>query len=473
MDRFEDLKLSEQLMNAINRLNFNVPTLIQKETIPLILKGKDIIGESATGSGKTLAFGAGIVDKCNPGEGIQAVVLLPTRELAEQVKDEIIKISYKKPLKVFAIYGGISINPQINNLRRADVVIATPGRFLDHMERRTIDTSKVKILVLDEADRMVEMGFIEDVERIIRACPKNRQTLLFSATMYGPAKEIAMRYMKEPITVHATKMVDPSKLKQTYYETPSNLKKELLAHLLQKDNTDLSMVFCNTRRATEMLVKALKLFNVKSVAIHGGMTQVKRLRTIELFHEGKFNTLICTDVAARGLHIEGVTHIYNYDLPREAGDYVHRIGRTARAGKKGLVVNVLSPRDHDSFSRILRTYRTYEIIKVERPYLKPGPKSEYSPRDDSPKKRYGNDAPRGRGNFPRGRYGNDAPRERSQGRDNSRGGSGGYSRGPSRDSRPGSNRRDSPGKKRPFSRNVSPDFVRRRQLFVFLAYIFI
>ncbi|MBR9675419.1 DEAD/DEAH box helicase [Candidatus Woesearchaeota archaeon] len=384
MNTFKQLNLSEQLTIAIDRLHFTEPTQIQRETIPLILDGKDVIGESATGSGKTLAFGAGIIKNCHPKKGVQAIVLVPTRELAEQVKDEMIKISYNKPLRMLAVYGGVSINPQIERLRRTDVVIATPGRLLDHMDRRTINMSNVKILVLDEADRMVEMGFIDDVEKIIRECPRDRQTLLFSATMYGPAKKIAMRHMKDPVTVHATKMVDPTKLKQTYYDTPGNLKNDLLVHLLKKEESDLVMVFCNTRRATDMVVRALKTNSIRSAAIHGGLAQAKRLKTIELFHKGQFNVLVCTDVAARGLHIEGVTHIYNYDIPSEPGDYVHRIGRTARAGKEGVVINILANRDHDSFSRLITVHREFVIEKVERPYLKASVKN--SNEDSSPKK---------------------------------------------------------------------------------------
>ena len=370
MTAFEKLGLSEQLMSAINKLGFKEPTQIQRETIPLILEGKDVIGGSATGSGKTLAFAAGIIERCVPKKGVQAIVIVPTRELAEQVKDEIIELSYKKPLKILAVYGGVSINPQINYLRRTDVVVATPGRLLDHLSRKTINTSKVKIIVLDEADRMVEMGFIEDVERIIRACPNDRQTMLFSATMHGLAKKIAKKYMNDPETVHAEKMVDPSKLKQAYYDVPSKLKKALLIHLLQKEKSDLVMVFCNTRRETDMLVEVLKNNKIKAASIHGGLNQAKRLNTIDMFHRGKFQVLVCTDVAARGLHIEGITHIYNFDIPKEPGDYVHRIGRTARVGKSGLVINILSNRDHGSFSRLIRTYREFDIKREEAPHIK-------------------------------------------------------------------------------------------------------
>ncbi|MFT4304616.1 MAG: DEAD/DEAH box helicase, partial [Candidatus Woesearchaeota archaeon] len=361
MDSFQNFKLSEQLMNAIKKLGFKKATLIQKDTIPLILEGKDIIGESATGSGKTLAFGTGIIENTIKGKGIQSIVLVPTRELAEQVKEEIIKLSYKKDLVITAIYGGVSINPQIDKLKKTEIVIATPGRCLDHLSRRTINLSKVKILVLDEADRMVEMGFIEDVEKIIKECPKERQTLLFSATMYDAAKEIVNKHMKNPIKVNATKMVDPTKLKQCYYNVPNKLKKELLVHLLEKEKSDLVMVFCNTRVQTDYIVEALKKNKIKCAAIHGGLNQNKRLKTIEMFHNGKFNALVCTDVAARGLHIHGVTHIYNYDIPKEPSDYVHRIGRTARAGEDGLVINILAPRDHDNFSKIVRDFSEFNI----------------------------------------------------------------------------------------------------------------
>ncbi len=369
MKLFEKLNLSDQLLEAISRLGFKEPTQIQRDTIPLILKGKDVIGESATGSGKTLAFGAGIIHNSNSREGIQALVLVPTRELAEQVKDEMIKLSFNKDLKIIAIYGGVGINPQIDNLKIAEVVIATPGRLLDHLNRRTINTKQIKILVLDEADRMVEMGFIQDVEKIIKSTPENRQTLIFSATMAGPAQSIAQRYMKHPTVVHATKMVDPSKLKQVYYKISQNLKRELLVNLLKKEDSDLVMVFCNTRRGTEMVGKVLKGNKIKSAHIHGGLNQNKRLKTIEMFHKGKFQVLVCTDVAARGIHIEGITHIYNFDMPAEPGDYVHRIGRTARAGKTGLVINIISPRDDKSFARLIKTYRNFEIKQGERPKL--------------------------------------------------------------------------------------------------------
>ncbi|MDD5178417.1 MAG: DEAD/DEAH box helicase, partial [Candidatus Nanoarchaeia archaeon] len=248
MKSFEELGLSQQLILAIKKLGFNSPTQIQEEAIPLIMDGKDVIGESATGSGKTLAFGCGVIQHVNPKEGLQALILTPTRELAEQVKDSIIKLSHQKPLGIIAVYGGVSINPQIKDLSRSEVVVATPGRLLDHIERRTVNLSRVKLLVLDEADRMLDMGFMDDVEQIIRLCPAKRQTLFFSATILPYITKLANKHMKNPIKVLAVKMVDPSKLKQEYYDVTKNMKMSLLIHLLQSEKTGLVMVFCNTRR---------------------------------------------------------------------------------------------------------------------------------------------------------------------------------------------------------------------------------
>lgn len=368
MNLFENFGLSHQLLTSIRQLGITTPTQIQGLSIPHIMLGKDVIGESATGSGKTIAFGCGIIDQVIPRKGLQALILTPTRELAEQVKDHLKQLSNQ--LKIISVYGGVSINPQIQDLSRAEVVVATPGRLLDHLQRRTIDTSKIKLLVLDEADRMVDMGFIDDVERIIRTCPKKRQTMFFSATISSHVKNLAKRYMIEPKNVSAVNMVDPSKLKQIYYNVPKNMKLSLLVHLLQQESSGLVMVFCNTRRNTDFVSRILKTNKINAIAIHGGLSQNKRTRTINLFNEAKVGVLVCTDVAARGLHIDNVSHIYNYDLPKVAKDYVHRIGRTARAGESGKVINLLCEYDHDNFSRILNEYRAFSIEKVDKPYLK-------------------------------------------------------------------------------------------------------
>ena len=369
MKLFEEFGLSHQLLGAITRLGFTEPTQIQGETIPHIIAGKDVIGESATGSGKTLAFGCGIIEQVVPKCGIQALILTPTRELAEQVRGSLNQLGYEKRLGIISIYGGVSINPQIDELPRADVVVATPGRLLDHLQRGTIDLSKVKLLVVDEADRMFDMGFIEDVEQIIRACPVKRQTLLFSATISPKVKDLARRHMNEFISVSATKHVDPEKLKQYYYDVPKNMKLSLMVHLLQNERSGLVMVFCNTRRNTDFVVKNLRANKIDAIAIHGGLSQNKRTKTISLFNGAKVQVLVCTDVAARGLHIDNVSHVYNYDIPKDPNDYVHRIGRTARAGEEGKVVNVLCEYDYENFSRVQNEYRTFIIDKLEKPYL--------------------------------------------------------------------------------------------------------
>ena len=370
MDSFQDFGISDQLLTSIRGLGLSKPTQIQIKSIPFILEGKDVIGESATGSGKTLAFGCGIAERVISRQGLQALILTPTRELAEQVKNSLKQLSSYKNLNVVGIYGGVSINPQINDLRRADVVVATPGRLLDHLDRNTINTSKIRLLVLDEADRMLEMGFIDDVEKIISICPADRQTLFFSATILSRIKDLANKYMNNPIEVSAAKLVDPSKLKQCYYDVPVNMKLSLLVHLLQNEKSGLVMVFCNTRKNADFVAKNLRVNGVDVVAIHGGLTQNKRKNTLEIFNHGKVGVLVCTDGDARGLHINNVSHVYNYDLPKDPNDYVHRIGRTARAGENGKAVNVLCEYDYDKFSAIRSLYRSFLIEKIKVPFLK-------------------------------------------------------------------------------------------------------
>ena len=369
MTKFEALGLSQPLLDAISDLGFESPSEVQEKSIPVALEGKNVFCSSETGSGKTLAFGCGIIETVNTGEGMQALVLAPTRELAEQVKDSLKKLADQKRMNIISVYGGVGIEPQIRGLQNADVVVATPGRLLDHMERKTINLSKIKILVLDEADRMFDMGFIDDVERIIKVCPTKRQTLFFSATISSDIKRLATKYMVTPVHVAAKNRVDPSKLTQVYYDITKNLKLSLLTHLLKNENAGLVMVFCNTRRTVDFVVKNLRVNKIDATAIHGGLSQNKRTRTIQSFNSAKVSVLVCTDVAARGLHIDNVSHVYNYEIPKDTKSYVHRIGRTARAGEEGKAVNILCDYDYDNFSDILRTYREFTITKLEKPYL--------------------------------------------------------------------------------------------------------
>jgi len=368
MKEFKELGISEPILKTLKEQNIETPTEIQEKSIPLILGGKDVIAGSATGSGKTLAFGCGIIQHAEQNKGIQALVLTPTRELAEQVKRALIKFSRYSPLRIIDVYGGVSINPQIDNLRYAEVVVGTPGRILDHLERRTINLSKVKTLVLDEADRMLDMGFIDDVRKIISQCPKERQTMLFSATVYPELAELSKRYMNDAIKVSAETYVDPSKMGQVYYDVKRNIKMALLVHLLNNERSGLVMVFCNTRRIVDFVAKNLKANGVEAQAIHGGFSQARRSQTMEHFHAEKAHVLVCTDVAARGLDIPHVSHVYNYDIPKDSKEYIHRIGRTARAGKEGKVVNLLSEEDHDNFSRVLRD-NAIDVKKEELPLV--------------------------------------------------------------------------------------------------------
>ncbi len=368
MKKFKELGLIEPILKAIEE-KFEEPTEVQAKAIPKVIKGQDILAGSATGSGKTLAFGAGIIQNSTKGEGVQALILTPTRELAEQIKKALNTFSKHKPLDITAVYGGMPIDRQFKRLKNADIVVGTPGRVIDHLQRGTLNLKKVKTLVLDEADRMFDMGFIEDVEKIIKQTPRSRQTLLFSATISGMLEHIIKKYLNDPAQIEVESYVDPSKLHQVYYDVPDNLKFSLLVKLLKEEKSGLVMVFCNTRSATDFVVNNLKGNGIDAEAIHGGFTQSKRNKVMERFHDEKALILVCTDVAARGLDIPHVSHVYNFDLPDDNKDYIHRVGRTARAGKEGKAVNILGSRDHDAFGRILQNHE----IDVER---EPTPKIE-------------------------------------------------------------------------------------------------
>jgi len=352
MNEFEKLGLDKNLIRVLDELRITVPTEIQQETIPHVLEGKDVIGNASTGSGKTLAFAAGLLKKSVEGEKLQALVLTPTRELAEQIAQVIRSFAKYTKLEVQEIYGGVNIDRQVVGLRHAEIVVGTPGRILDHLQRRTINFSALKILVLDEADRMADMGFLPDVERIISHCPKKRQTLLFSATTSQDVSYIARKHMNEPITVTVEQYVDPSKLQQVFYDVSHKEKFSLLVHLLKAEKSGIVMVFCNTRRNVDLVVMNLKRYDIHALAIHGGLDQKKRLKTIEKFHSQQADILVCTDVAARGLDIKDVTHVYNYDSPKTSGEYIHRIGRTARAGKEGMAISIVSSRDYENFRNV-------------------------------------------------------------------------------------------------------------------------
>jgi len=306
-----------------------------------------------TGSGKTAAFGFPMLEKVVKGRGLQALVLTPTRELCVQVADNLVSYSQFLRFNIVSVYGGVGINPQIDALRTADIVVGTPGRILDHLQRRTINLQGVKFMVLDEADRMFDMGFIDDVERILSQTARSRQTMLFSATMPESILDLVRKHLKDPEIVKEKIFVDQSLLRQVFYDVPTYDKFSLLVHLLKNKTPGLAIIFCGTKREVDVITRNLKLQGLKVMAVHGGLSQNRRLEAVESLKKSEIPILVATDVAARGLDIRGISHIYNYDVPKSAEDYTHRIGRTARAGEKGSAVTILSERDHDIFRRIL------------------------------------------------------------------------------------------------------------------------
>ncbi|MDH7517524.1 MAG: DEAD/DEAH box helicase [Candidatus Thermoplasmatota archaeon] len=361
--KFEEININKKLIETIHRRGFEELTAIQEKCLPEIIKGRDVIGQSETGSGKTLAFCLPILDKIIPGAGLQTVVLTPTRELCVQVSEVFAEYGKNLGIKTTSVYGGVGIEPQIMELRTSDIVIGTPGRMLDHLRRKTMGLSKVRFLVLDEFDKMLEMGFIEDVEQIIKQVPKNRQTLMFSATLLSDVDRFIHKHMNNPLVLQTQSYVDESKLEQIYYDIyPQNNKFSILVHLLKNNKEGLAIVFCATRRESDIVAKNLRYHGIHASAIHGGMSQNKRSQSLNSLKNQQTDVLVATDVAARGLDIKNVTHIYHYDVPKTATQYIHRIGRTARAGANGKTITLLTQPDHDNFRRV----QSNNDLKIER-----------------------------------------------------------------------------------------------------------
>jgi ATP-dependent RNA helicase DeaD len=358
---FEDLNVKKELVHGLNEMGLKEPTEIQVKAIPLIKQGKDVISISKTGSGKTAAFGVPILEKIQHGHGVQYLIIAPVRELAVQISKELRKFGKYIKFSAATVYGGVSINPQIEAIARADIIVSTPGRLLDHLENYDLKLNKIKCVVLDEADKMVEMGFIEDIRKILNKTPNQRQVLLFGATISNEIDELKHDYMNNPETAQAESHVEEEYLEQYYYDVKQFEKFSLLVHLLKKEQKDLAIIFCSARSTVEMVTKNLRDNGIKADMIHGKLSQNRRLKVIENFHKGRPNVLVASAVAARGLDIKDVSHIFNYDLSQDAQEYVHRVGRTARAGKTGKAITLLSERDHDVFREILSRYP----VKVE------------------------------------------------------------------------------------------------------------
>lgn len=368
--KFEELEIKQEIKNKLNTLEFEELTKIQKKCIPEILNGYDLAGQAETGSGKTLTFCLPILNKITPKQGIQVLVLTPTRELCVQITDVFKEIGSSIGIKVIDIYGGVAIEPQIKKLKNSEIVVATPGRLLDHIGRNTIDLSKTQFLVLDEIDKMLDMGFIDDVEKIIRNVPKQRQTLMFSATTdQGPISKMH-KHLKDPKIIKTGSYVEEHKLNQIFYDIyPRKHKFSILVHLLKENREGLSIIFCATRRQVDLVTKNLQHHGIKAYAMHGGMTQNRRLKSLDALKKENIDILVATDVAARGLDIKNVTHIYNYDVPKTSKDYIHRIGRTARAGEEGNAITLLTEPDHDHFRRV-QSNKDLNIEKKEIPDFK-------------------------------------------------------------------------------------------------------
>lgn len=337
--RFEDLGLRPQILRAVTEMGFEAASPIQARAIPLLMEGKDVIGQAQTGTGKTAAFGIPLLEKTDPkNRKLQALVLCPTRELAIQVADEMRRLCrFMHGIKILPIYGGQDIGKQIRSLKGGiQLVIGTPGRVMDHMRRHTLKFDELHTIVLDEADEMLNMGFREDIETILKDVPEERQTVLFSATMPKPILDITKNYQKDAELVKVVKKeLTVRNIDQYYYEVKEKNKQEVLSRLLDMYNPKLSLVFCNTKRRVDELTTALQGRGYFAEGLHGDMKQSQRDRVMNSFRNGKTEILIATDVAARGIDVDDVEAVFNYDLPQDDEFYVHRIGRTGRAGRVG------------------------------------------------------------------------------------------------------------------------------------------
>ena len=364
--RFSDLNLSKEVLQAIDDMGFESPSEVQEGTIPLILEGRDVLAQAQTGTGKTASFGIPMIERIQDDcDGMQGLVLVPTRELARQVSDELKKLAkYKKFISIVPIYGGADMGKQLRDLKKgADIVVGTPGRVMDHMKRKTIVLDDLKFLTFDEADEMFDMGFRDDMKTIIEKTNPDRQTLFFSATFDNDIKEFSRLYQVDPAKVIIEKKeLTAEKIEQFYLELNRNIKTEILNRLILIHKPKKSIIFCNTKRMVEALELEIAQRGYKVDSLHGDMRQSSRDNVMKKFRNGTIDVLIATDVAARGLDVSDIDLVFNYDLPQQAEYYVHRIGRTARAGKKGASFTFVTSRDFPKFKEIEK----YANIKMEK-----------------------------------------------------------------------------------------------------------
>lgn len=355
---FQDLGIRQEVCEVLQQSGIRTPTPIQERTIPLLLEGRDMIAQAQTGTGKTLAFVLPILERLDPAKHyIQALIITPTRELALQITAEIKPLARVVGLNVLAAYGGQDVEQQLRKLQgMTHIVVATPGRLLDHLQRGSVQLSGVSMLVLDEADQMLHFGFLPDVEAIILQTNETRQMMLYSATMPGEVRRLAERYMRraEHITVRESKQVTLDAIDQMVVETTDRGKQDALCLFIEQDQPFLAIVFCRTRRRCKALNDALASRGFNCDELHGDLSQSKREQVMRRFKSAQLQILVATDVAARGLDIEGVTHVFNYDIPQDVESYIHRIGRTGRAGESGKAITFVSPRDRSMLQLIER-----------------------------------------------------------------------------------------------------------------------
>ena len=397
---FDSLGLSEVTLAAIQRAGYETPTPVQAGVIPPAMDGKDVLGQARTGTGKTASFVLPILERLDLSlKKPQALIVVPTRELAVQVEGEVRKLAYGHDVSCVTAYGGQPIRRQLEKLKSgAQVVVGTPGRILDHMARRSLDPSGLHVVVLDEADRMLDIGFRPDIEKILRRCPQARQTLLLSATLPKPILRLAQKYMQEPITLDfSDKDIAASTIDQYYFTVHPKNKFQLLQRLLERENPQQAIIFCRTKHGTEKNYQRLKK-KLKDVGVmHGDMPQGARNRTMARFREEKIRILVATDVVGRGIDVTNVSHIINYDIPQYSDDYVHRVGRTGRMGREGVAFTFVTLEEGNELTKI--EMRIDRLLKkdaiegfdpmeyVERP--KPAPTEDDKPNDPPPKPLYG------------------------------------------------------------------------------------
>ena len=364
--KFQELELAPELLRAVEELGYEEPTPIQAMAIPEALTGKDVLGRAQTGTGKTAAFMLPTLHRLRDGDGLRALILCPTRELAIQVAEAAQEYGKYSHLFVGLLYGGTSVQKDIRGLRAGyDILVATPGRLIDHLERGNVKLNEIEVLILDEADRMLDMGFRPQISQILKHCPKERQTMLFSATLPNEVKSLAYDSLKEPVTVEAAPQATTAEgVEQFVYPVDGRRKADLLIELLQRPAMDSVIVFTRTKFGADKLLGQLQNKGINATVMHGDRAMKDRVKALDAFRDKSVRVLVATDVAQRGLDVEGISHVVNFDVPQEPDSYVHRVGRTARAGQKGEAITFMSPGEIGEL-RAIEHYIGRQLPKIE------------------------------------------------------------------------------------------------------------